>query len=234
MTNLMKMLYLLLSIFFGMLIMNSFEKQIENFVDNYKVIAMNAFPCKVPQEETGNGAETLPTSLSGCYYSELNGCAVFPTNETILTCPSTVKAFKKRFVETSDLVAGNEEIFELVYDAMKNQSSQDQGTECKSSPECNLDFFRKIQVMTDGELNAYQQRLKNNPCSVGAVCMLPENVAAYISTAKQDASVKGVDCTEASRAMNSMSNKYSQTLYQRVFPECSLSKIKTENGSKTM
>lgn len=188
------------------------QQKIEGFVDDYKIVAMNAFPCKPPGIDM--------TNKSGCYYTELDGCAVFPSRQEVTTCPSTSAALQDA-LKTPSVLAQNEDVFDYVYDALKEVSSKT-SENCEKSPPCSFDFFKKLALMTDGELNAYNARIQKSPCSMGGICMLPENVAAYISYSQNKAAQNKMNCSEAQKAYGQANNTTSKTIISRTFPDCNL------------
>ncbi len=212
----MMMMYIVLILVFLGYVCRYINLEVEGFLENYKVIAIDAFPCRVPITDNSESGS------SGCYYHELNGCAVFPANQTSQKCPATVTEFERQIANpTDDPAAKNEDIFELVYDAMKSTSAEK--SDCSSAAPCDvMDFFQKIKVMTDAEMNAYQKRVKNEPCSIGGRCMLPENVASYVSTSQADAIKSKTDCKTAANSQLTIGNEYSRGLEARVFPQCRL------------
>lgn len=216
MAKLVNTLYVIVIIVFCAGCMQFLQKRIEGFVDDYKVIAMNAFPCKPPGLDMANN--------TGCYYTELNGCAVFQSRPDIKECPITSKELKASLQTPPAIVAQNEDVFDYVYDALKEKSPPTDS--CRGSPPCSFDFFKKLALMTDGELDAYKVRIQKDPCSIGGICMLPENIAAYIGDSQHRAAQKKAGCPEAQKAYHIAKNATSKDIINRTFPDCSLA-VKT-------
>jgi hypothetical protein len=198
---------------------HNLETHIENFDESLEneltILAKDAFPC---QENSD------PSKRSGCFYKDLGGCIMFDTNSTSGVCPQSAALFSQQMASqnaaSSDPSPHNEGIFEFVYDAMKNTTPS---TQCpdRLSSSCPLNFFKNITVMTDGEINQYISRLSSEPCSEGAICLRPENVAAFISQQRSALNFNDPTiCKNSQQLKSEIKNTFSQGIHDRVFDKC--------------
>lgn len=219
----------LLCLLFGFLICLLFadslsltKRCLENFVENYKTVTRDAFPC--PKDAVSD----VP-GMSGCYYHELAGCAMFPDTAGITTCPPTPAELDQKLKTASaDVSPANTSIFDYIYD--KLNSNKTSASSCPEAPCENTEFFRKMQVMTDAELSAYLQRIKDNECSVGAICLRPENVASYISDSQILATSQGKTCEDVKASLGTIANESSKQLIHRIYPDCDFSQTQTQTS----
>ena len=217
----MRVLWVLLLMVLILIMKNYFDlvrDSLETFVDDYTIIAKDAFPCPAD-------AVAQYPGMQGCYYHDLAGCAMFPVTAGIAECPSTVVDLKSQLNSPKAAVqAANTSIFDYIYDKVKQT-----GTTTASCPnaQCSFDFFRKMQVMTDSELSDYLDRIKDDACAAGAVCLQPDNLAQYISDTQVTATAQGLTCKDAQKAFDTAVNQSSKKLVQRVYPDCTLAPAAT-------
>lgn len=193
--------------------------RIESFIDDYRLVKMDAFRC-FPAK--------LNENEKGCYYSKLDGCLVFKDPDNSEDCPASPEDAGLK----TDVVpeASNTSIFDYIYNAMRETNSGGPGkcpSHSMSDRPCNFDFFQKLRVMTDSELNAYMKRITAEPCSQGAICFRPENVASYITTEQDKANNISVSrdnniCFNASQEYQNTRNGPSRDIIKRIYPKCKL------------